>query len=263
MDADDLRKELRRRESGWPAPHVVSMVESTNAEVSAAARVGAPEGFLLVAEDQTGGRGRLDRSWVSPRGAGLTFSVLLRPVPPTGTWGWLPIVAGLALITAVRELCDVAVELKWPNDLLLGPGRAKAAGILAEASDSGVVVGVGVNVSTTPDELPDGATSLLAEGVLVSRAALLTELVLALESRYAAWTAANGDAESSGLRAAYQESCATLGRAVTVHLPQGEALSGTAEAIDPSGGLQLRSPDGKLTTIVAADVVHLRPEERA
>ncbi len=227
----------------------------------AAARQGAAEGLVVVAEEQTSGRGRLDRSWTSPRGAGLTLSVLLRPAPPMATWGWLPIAAGLALLTAVRELSDVDVVLKWPNDLLLGLGRAKAAGILAESDDGAVAIGIGLNVSTTTDELPTGATSLLAHGALVSRETLLVELVTSLESWYTAWADADGDAEASGLRAAYEPCCTTLGRAVRVHLPAGDVLRGTAEGIDPSGGLQIRTEDRALTTVVAADVVHVRPDD--
>jgi len=214
-----------------------------------------------VAEEQTSGRGRLERNWVSPRGAGLTLSVLLRPPPARSTWGWLPLLAGLATLDAVRELSGLQAALKWPNDLLLGPGQAKAAGILAESGDGAVVLGVGVNISTTSEELPAGATSLLVEGALVAREALLVGLLLALESLYAGWTAADGDAEASGVLAAYGRGCATLGRAVTVHLPQGDALQGIAEAIDASGGLQVRTADGTLTTVVAADVVHVRPRE--
>lgn len=214
---------------------------------------------MIVAEDQRSGRGRLDRAWVSPPGAGLTFSVLLRPSPEPGTWGWLPLIAGLALITAVREVCRAEANLKWPNDLLLGPHHSKAAGILAESGDGVVVLGIGVNVSTTTDELPDGATSLLTEGAFVSRERLLVELVLALEGLYAAWTDAEGDAQRSGVLAAYRGGCATLGCAVTVHFPQGETRTGIAEGIDSNGGLQVRGPDRSLTTVVAADVVHVRP----
>lgn len=256
-----MRAELASRGSRWPAPEFVPTVESTNAEVAAAARGGAAEGFVLVAGEQLGGRGRLDRSWVSPRDAGLTLSVLLRPVPPSSTWGWLPIVAGLALLNAVRALCDVEAALKWPNDLLLGPEHAKAAGILAESVDGAVVLGIGVNVSTTRDELPGGATSLLAEGVHVTREALLMELLVILETTYLAWAQANGDAQLSGLLAAYEDSCTTLGRDVTVHLPHGAPLSGVAESIEATGGLRVRGSDGSLTSVVAADVVHVRPRE--
>lgn len=216
---------------------------------------------MLVAEEQTSGRGRLDRSWSSPRGAGLTLSVLLRPAPPPSSWGWLPILAGLAVLDAVRTLSNVDAALKWPNDLLLGPGQSKAAGILAESGDGAVVLGVGLNVSTTAQELPIGATSLLMEGADVPRELLLVELVLALQGRYVVWTDAGGDAETSAVLGDYRNVCATLGRAVVVHLPQGDALRGIAEAIDPSGGLQVRTPEGTLTTVVAADVVHVRPGE--
>jgi len=255
-----VHQELGRRGAGWPAPRVVASVESTNAEVATLAAQGVREGFVLVAEQQTSGRGRLDRAWVSPRGAGLTLSVLLRPAPPRSTWGWLPILAGLAMLDAVAKRSQLEANLKWPNDLLLGSGQAKAGGILAEAGDGAVVVGVGVNVSTTAAELPPGATSLLIEGALVSREALLVEVVLALESRYAGWTAARGDAAASGVLAAYSSRCATLGRGVTVQMPHGDALVGIAEAIDPSGGLQVRAGDGTVTTVVAGDVVHVRPE---
>lgn len=238
---------------------IVSAVASTNAEVAAAARGGAAEGFVLVAEEQTAGRGRLDRSWSSPRGAGLTLSVLLRPATPMLTWGWLPLLAGLATLDAVREVSETQAGLKWPNDLLLGPGQAKAGGILAESEHGAVVLGIGVNVSTTAQELPPGATSMLLEGAVVSRELLLVELVVALASRYLAWARAAGDAEGSGLIGDYREACATLGRAISVQLPQGRSLHGIAEAIDPSGGLQVRAADGRLTTVVAADVVHVRP----
>jgi len=259
LNAQRLHTELHRRGSRWPSPVVVPSVGSTNAEVVAVGRAGAPEGSLIVAEEQRIGRGRLDRNWLSPPGAGLTFSVLLRPMPPPGTWGCLPIIAGLALITAVRAVCVVEAALKWPNDLLLGPDQAKAAGILAESGEGAVVLGTGVNVSSLRAELPPGATSLLAEGAPVSRELLLVELLLALEALYRRWTAAGGDAEGSGVLAAYRQDCATLGRAVTVHLPRGDALHGIAEAIDPAGGLQVRTSEGALTTVVAADVVHVRP----
>lgn len=259
LDVDGVGRELRRRGCAWPPPVAVETVASTNAEVATAARAGAEEGFLIVAEEQRSGRGRLDRSWSSPRGAGLTFSVLLRPMPPPGTWGWLPLIGGLALLTAVRQVGGVEAALKWPNDLLLGPDQAKAAGILAESGEGAVVLGMGMNVSTAAGELPDGATSLLAQGCRVSRERLLVELVLTLENLCDRWTDADGDAHRSGVLAAYRGGCTTLGRAVTVHLPQGATRTGIAEGIDFNGGLQVRGPDRSLTTVVAADVVHVRP----
>lgn len=236
----------------------ISTVGSTNAALVAAAHDGADEGTVLVAEEQTTGRGRLGRDWVSPRGAGLTCSVLLRPSPPPGSWGWLPLMMGVALADAVRRSSDVDVALKWPNDLLIGPQQLKAAGILAEATDGAVVLGVGVNVSTVVDELPTGATSLRLMGAVVSREQLLVEMLGTLDRRYAAWSVAQGDAEKSGLAAAYRQMCATLGQRVRVDLPQAVSRHGTAESIDSSGGLVVRTDEGEVTTVVAADVVHVR-----
>src|SRR6185437_15005925 len=118
----------------------------------------------LVAEAQTGGRGRLDRAWSSPPRAGLLFSVLLRPRLPAPRRTWIPLLAGLAVQQAVARLGAVDTRLKWPNDLLLGDELGKAGGILAQAAGDAVVIGVGLNVSTRRPELPEGAVSLNTEG---------------------------------------------------------------------------------------------------
>ena len=132
---------------------MVDRTGSTNADLLARALGGAPEGVVLAAEEQSAGRGRMGRAWVSPPRAALTFSLLVRPatVPPARR-GWLPLLAGVAVATAVTAVTGVQTRLKWPNDVLTGP--AKLAGILAEAAGNAVVVGVGLNVSTEPGELP-------------------------------------------------------------------------------------------------------------
>ena len=111
---------------------VVAEAGSTNALVSERAQRGAPEGLVILAEHQTAGRGRLDRSWETPPGSGLTFSVLLRPDLPRARWGWLPLWGGLAVADALRERCGLDAVLKWPNDVLVG--ESKVCGLLAEAS---------------------------------------------------------------------------------------------------------------------------------
>lgn len=251
LDAARLRQELAAR---WASIEVVDETASTNADLLAS--TDAPDRSVLVAEHQVAGRGRLERAWTSPPRAGLTFSVLLRPTPPVATWGWLPLLTGVALHDAIAPLCADAA-LKWPNDLLLGD--LKVAGILAQtggpdASAPGVVIGVGLNVSTTADELPvPSATSLALAGVEADRTDVLVAVLTALDARYAQWADVRGDAEACGLAAAYRAACATLGREVAVTGTDGAVVRGVAEGIDSSGRLQVGHQ-----IIGAGDVEHLR-----
>ena len=234
--------------ASWPV-EIVPETSSTNAELLA--RTDAPDGTVLVAEHQTRGRGRLDRSWASPPRAGLTFSVLLRPGVPIATWGWLPLLAGVAVHDALTPLTPL-VALKWPNDVLLG--ERKVAGILAQSGGDTVVLGVGLNVTTTLDELPvPTATSLLNEGFDADRTDLLVALIESLRGRYEAWRAAAGDAVACGLADAYRAACATLGREVAVSQTDGTVLRGLATGIDGSGRLEVAG-----RVIGAGDVEHLR-----
>ncbi len=238
----------------WTALEVVGETGSTNADVMAAARGGAAEGLVLVAERQTAGRGRLGRDWVSPVGAGLTVSVLLRPAVPVSRYGWLPPLAGVAVATGVRRMTGLDARLKWPNDVLLDD--RKCGGILAELDgDGAVVVGFGLNVTLREDELPrPDATSLALAGATgLDRGALLVGLLTELERCYTRWCDAGGDPQASGVRAAYQELCATVGRTVTVSLPGGGQLVGLAEAVDADGRLVVAG-----RPVAAGDVVHVR-----
>ena len=229
---------------GWRV-EVLDRTPSTNAVVAERARAGEPAGLVVVAELQTAGRGRLDRTWTSPARAGLTMSVLLRPGWPSADLPWLPLLAGLAVRDALRLVAEVEPVLKWPNDLLLD-GR-KVCGLLAEvAADGAVVLGIGLNVTTLADELPhDGATSLRLAGAATTDRdtvlrAVLRELRHVLDDPGAA-------------RAAYRERCGSVGRQVRVELPAGRSVEGTAEAVDERGRLVV---DG--TAFDAGDVVHLR-----
>ena len=161
----------------WREVRVLDEIASTNAVV--AAESDAAEGLVVVAEHQTAGRGRLDRSWVSPPRAGLTFSVLLRPESvPEARWTWLPLLVGVALAEAVEGVTEVPTRLKWPNDVLVGD--RKLGGILVERHDSAAVVGVGLNVTTTDAELPSPeATSLLLAGAEVTDRETVLRAVLA------------------------------------------------------------------------------------
>jgi BirA family transcriptional regulator, biotin operon repressor / biotin---[acetyl-CoA-carboxylase] ligase len=236
----------------------VARTASTNADVAAAARAGAAEGLVVVAAEQTAGRGRLGRSWVAPPGTGLTLSALLRPAGvPATRWGWLPLLAGVALAEAVEEVSGLDTALKWPNDLLVA--QRKLAGVLTERVDTptgpAAVVGIGLNVSSRAEDLPvPTATSLRLAGVPhVDRAALLAAVLRRLAARYEPWRATGGDAERGGLRPAYVLRCGTLGRRVRVHLPGGEDITGLADGIDDQGRLLV---DGR--AMAAGDVVHVR-----
>jgi BirA family transcriptional regulator, biotin operon repressor / biotin---[acetyl-CoA-carboxylase] ligase len=242
----------------WTSVEVVGRTGSTNADLVAR---GGPEGQVLVAEEQTAGRGRMGRSWVSQPGAALTFSVLLRPAAiPPGCYGWLPLLTGIAVATAVRSVAGVEATLKWPNDVLVDD--RKLAGILAEQSGDIVVVGIGLNVATPRDALPEGpgrvtATSLLLEGADdVDRQGLLIELLRELEERYLRFRA-DPDPARSGALASYRELCVTLGRTVRVELPGDRAITGVAEDVDTEGRLLIREATS-LTPISAGDVIHVR-----
>lgn len=246
--------------------HQVEVVEeaaSTNALVTERARAGGPEGLVILAEHQTAGRGRLDRSWETPARSGLTFSVLLRPTVPAARWPWLPLLTGHAVGTALREAgFDAAV--KWPNDVLLrsdGQER-KVAGILVERVETpagpAAVVGIGVNVGMTAEELPTPeATSLAVEGEAPDRTELLGRLLDTLWDSYVAWQT-GGDRAAVRLAAAYADSCATLGRDVSVALPGGGSLTGRAVEIDRTGCLVVSTRGGERTAVGAGDVVHVR-----
>jgi len=272
LDATEIAR-IVRPGSLWREVRVVAQTGSTNADLLAAARAGAEEGAVLVAEAQAGGRGRLGRRWASPPRAGLTFSMLLRPSGvPAAALGWLPLLTGVAAAAAVRDVAAADATLKWPNDVLAG--GAKLGGILAERTGGAVVVGVGINVWQDRPDLPGDtvATSVALEagagraslapapGGPGLRERLLAELLAGLSRRYLAWRdqAAPGDANASGLRQEYLRLCATLGREVTVTMPGAEVITGTATGVDWAGRLAVRTAHG-LATVTAGDVVHVRP----
>jgi BirA family biotin operon repressor/biotin-[acetyl-CoA-carboxylase] ligase len=225
----------------------------------------------VVAEEQTAGRGRRDRQWTSPPRAGLYLSVLLRPGDahegfgwsgvPLQAYGWLPLLAGVALAEAVRQITGLPAAVKWPNDLLVGD--AKCAGILAEVVGDAVVLGIGLNVSTRAEELPVNPTGLPATSLAVAGAAhtdrdpLLRAVLRGLARWYSGWRETGGDAELCGLLAAYRRACSTIDRDVRVLLPSGGELTGRATTVDAGGHLVVRTDDGE-QRVSAGDVLHVR-----
>ncbi|MFF9334808.1 biotin--[acetyl-CoA-carboxylase] ligase [Streptomyces albogriseolus] len=265
LNAAAVRRALVREGSLWREVDVVQRTGSTNSDlVARAAEGGLQEGVVLVAEEQTAARGRLDRQWVAPARSGLFFSVLLRPGDgvPMERWGWLPLLTGVAVATGLARAGGVDTALKWPNDLLVTVGgeERKAGGILAEATgDGGVVVGVGVNVSLRADELPvpTAGSLALAGAVSTDRDPLLRAVLRGLEDWYGRWRAAGGDAGACGLQEAYAAGCATLGRVVRAELPGDRALVGEAVAVDGDGRLILATEAGVQEPVGAGDIVHL------
>ena len=263
LDAAALHRQAVHPRSVWRAVEVVGSTGSTNADLLARALRGEPEGVVLAAEEQTAGRGRMGRTWVAPPRAALTFSMLLRPAVPPARRGWLPLLAGVAVAEAVTAVTGVPARLKWPNDVLAGD--AKLCGILAESAGDAVVVGIGLNVSTEPAELPApgpgalAATSLLAAGAASpGREHLLLAILAAFQRWYLAWQDYRGDPDRSGLRAAYTERSATIGRDVRAEVPGAKVLSGPAVGVDPDGRLLVRASSGAEVAVAAGDVVHLR-----
>ena len=291
LDAARLSGALASRPGLWREVRVVEETGSTNADLLAKARSGADEGLVLVAEAQTSGRGRMGRRWISPPRRALTFSVLLRPTVPAGLLGWAPLLAGVAVASALQGTAGVDARLKWPNDVLVD--GAKIAGILAERWGNAVVIGTGINVLQRRGELPvPTATSLLVAqgaGVATAQAAgagpaaaraaevrgagpaqrptagadmrerLLAAVLDELARWYRAWLdqPQPGDADGCGLRGEYLRRSGTVGTVGSVMLPGGQTLTGTAAGIDAAGRLEIRTPSG-LVQVSAGDVVHLR-----
>lgn len=243
----------------WRDVTVRTETGSTNSDLLAAARAGAPEGTVLAAEVQTAGRGRLDRRWTCPPRAALSFSVLLRPdgVPAVAR-GWIPLLAGVAVAAGLRAQSGLDARLKWPNDVLVG--GAKIAGILAEQAGDAIVLGTGINVTTRREELPvPHATSVVLAGAAPDREQLLVAVLGELETWYRRWVAAaaSGAGDPAGLRAEYLRLSATVGQQVRVSMPGGKLITGRAGDVDATGRLVVETASGPVP-VSAGDVVHVR-----
>jgi len=243
-------------------------IDSTNRYLLDQARDGAPHGVVAVADHQTAGRGRLGRGWEAPPGSNLLVSVLLRLDLAPESRHLASAAVALAAADAIRVGTGVDPGVKWPNDLLAPDGR-KLAGVLAEADLGGppdhgfapIVVGIGINVGwpRSDDELPEElvgiATSLQQEtGQVVDRSALLDALLAGLDGRVAGLSSPEGRAK---LASELRERCVTIGSRVRVELAAGQ-LEGTATDVTDEGHLVVATGDGP-RTVVAGDVVHLRP----
>jgi BirA family biotin operon repressor/biotin-[acetyl-CoA-carboxylase] ligase len=242
----------------------VAETGSTNRDLLDLAAAGAPDGVVLVADHQTAGRGRLDRTWVAPPGSSLLMSVLLRPPLPPGDAHLVTTAMGVAAAEACAAVGGVEAGLKWPNDLVFED--RKLAGVLAESSvDAGrlasVVVGIGLNLTwgrTTPAELAGIAVAL---DELTDRPVERDAVLVAVLQRFERWYGGLADGVSDAgvaLAARARELSSTLGRRVRADLGRG-SVEGTATDLDERGNLVVIDDGGGRHLIVAGDVVHLRP----
>ena len=224
-------------------------------DAASLAESGAPEGTVIVAEEQTSGRGRAGRVWESTPYAGLWLSILLRPPIATASIGWLPLLAGTAAVRALRSRTSIDLRLKWPNDIVVetAGGLRKVGGILAERLHGGaVIVGIGINVDQDDAELPPGGTSLRVLGATCPREDLLVALLGALADAYRGWGGGSDAAE------AYLGLCVTIGSDVRVEGPAG-TIEGTATGLGAHGELHVTDRAGTEHAISAGDVLLVRP----
>lgn len=276
LDAVALRRDLvDGADSPYTSLEVMDEIGSTNAELLSRAAAGAPDRSVLVAEYQASGRGRLGRAWTAPPRTQVAVSVLLRPGAVTPTlFGWLPLMTGLAVRDGLREAAGVDATLKWPNDVLV-EGR-KISGILAEMTTvpsegdfqvrlPAVVVGVGINVSLTQEQLPvPHATSLALAGGSVDRDAVAHAVLKALALRHQQWRECergSGSTISDELMTSYMQACSTIGADVRVELPGDILKTGRAVRVDREGRLVVVPHDtdaGGEFAVAAGDVTHVR-----
>jgi BirA family biotin operon repressor/biotin-[acetyl-CoA-carboxylase] ligase len=246
----------------WRRIEVLAETGSTNADLITRAAAEDVDGTVLVAERQTAGRGRNGRSWSAVPGTQVTMSVGINAATiPNEAWGWIPLVAGLAVVDAVEATAGVTAGLKWPNDVLARPpAGGKLAGILAEVAAPAptIVVGIGLNVSLTADELPDpGATSLvILGGRPTGRVQVIGALLGELARRIDGLRASHG--ADAALIDEYTSRSLTLGSRVRAMLPGGRDVTGSARDIDDQGRLCIDT-DGGPFVVSAGDIVHLRP----
>jgi BirA family biotin operon repressor/biotin-[acetyl-CoA-carboxylase] ligase len=242
----------------------VESTGSTNSDLIAAAAAepaAFPDFSVLVAAEQTAGRGRSGREWQAPAGSSLVVSVLLRPNAVAVTqFAWLPLIAGMSMANAISQFAgSQRAQVKWPNDVLIGD--KKVCGVLSELlpDASAVVIGTGVNVFQSLDQLPtETATSLALEKIAIeSLDDLLAAYLKNLRSNINDFIALAGELGASELHDRISAICASIGREVRVMLPNDKQFLGKAIAIDSIGRLVVQN-ESETRSVSVGDVVHLR-----
>ena len=233
---------------------------STNLEAARRAAEGAPEGLCVLASEQTAGRGRLERQWVSPKGAGLYFSIVLRPQLELSDWPLLTLLTAVAVQNALFQACNLSTDIKWPNDLMVN--NRKLCGILAETLETplgrAVVVGIGINLNhdSVPSALEAVATSVETEtGELPDREVVLQKLVPALISRYLKLQGPDGPA--GVVREWCVQSSYCQGKRIQITTGT-ESFRGTTRGLESDGALRVETDEGETRIVRAGDVMGVR-----
>ena len=253
---DEITNDLNTRRIGHKILSYESL-DSTNRMALEMGAQGTPEGVVIFAEEQTKGKGRLGRRWVSPKGKGLTFSVILRPILEILELPRITLMAAVATAQALTELIGQKVHIRWPNDLLLN--ERKICGILTEMNAESdrigyVVMGIGVNVNTERTHLPEGATSLKEEtGQTWNRCSIAARILEKLEHHYENLN--RGRFQEMAL--IWENHSSLTGRRIVVRTLR-ETIEGTASGIDEDGALWIRQDSGVQTKILSADIIKLR-----
>lgn len=264
MDSNQTKSSIRNldiagletqiRDFGWLKPIIHAQVTSTNDLVSQNLNdVTKDTGLVVIADEQTNGRGRLDRSWSTPAGSGIAMTVGVHTATYPYELSVVPLISGVAVIRALRSF-DIPVELKWPNDIVFTknadpiPSVRKLGGILVQLIQDKLIIGIGLNVDLTTDELPvPTATSLLIEGFVVSREKLIIQILEELT---------NLKIENEEWLVEYTAACSTLGRNIRVLNSNGTEIIGKAISISESGALMVKNLEN-IYHVTVGDIEHL------
>ena len=242
-------------DTSWREILTKAETESTNQDLLIAAADGAEPGLVIIANFQSSGRGRFNRNFEAPPGTSVSISALVRPTRPHEEWGWLSLLTGIAVASAIRDISDGSdrVSLKWPNDVLVD--QRKICGILCESDGTNVTIGMGINTSMDTGELPvPHAISLLLAGFPTEKDELIARVLIRLDEIFTRWD------ETGDIRDEYLAASDTIGREVRVVLSEDESMTGIAVSVAKDGELVVETPSGP-QTFSAGDVIHLRPTD--
>ena len=244
--------ELHAELSPYWRVRVVDVTGSTQIDLAESIRARtARDGEVLIANYQSSGRGRLEREFIAAPSSALLFSLYKKVFRPREEWNFIALLTALSIVDALIELDkDVNISLKWPNDILVN--EKKLAGLLCEATEDGVIVGVGINVTMSSEELPVAtATSLILENFPeIDRSAILKKILQIFEKKFSQWSHEG----SAPFIAAYEELCSSLHRSIQIIAPDGHSKKAVATGVTSLGELILE--DGSI--INSADIIHLR-----